>query len=80
MNLIVENISHSTFDKITIRFDEPITFSDHAVLSEFIVRSNPRSGRGVVFAPAAGETQLDRLVDLIATTSLKVYDALLDER
>lgn len=33
-----------------VRFETPITFSDRAVLSEFIVRSNTRSGRGVVFA------------------------------
>ena len=36
--------------------------------------------RGVVFVPAVGDAQRDRLVDLIATTSLEVYDALLDER
>lgn len=38
-----------------VRFADPITFSDRAVLSEFIVRANPRSARGVVFAnPATG--------------------------
>ena len=38
-----------------VRFDEPIRFSDRAVLSEFIVRSNPQRARGVVFAnPATG--------------------------
>lgn len=36
--------------------------------------------RGVVFVPAVGEGQLDRLVALVAATSLEVYDALLDER
>lgn len=35
--------------------------------------------RGVVFVPATNEAQLDRLVDLVATTSLEVYDALIDE-
>ncbi len=35
--------------------------------------------RGVVFVPATDEAQLDRLVDLIATTSLVVYDALIEE-
>jgi hypothetical protein len=36
--------------------------------------------RGVVFVPAGGEAHLDRLVALVAATSLEVYDALLDER
>lgn len=35
--------------------------------------------RGVVFVPATNEAQLDRLVDLIALTSLEVQDALIDE-
>lgn len=36
--------------------------------------------RGVVFVPAVGDAQLDRLVAFVASTSLEVYDALLDER
>ncbi len=36
--------------------------------------------RGVVFVPTVGDAQLDRLVAVIAATSLEVYDALLDER
>jgi hypothetical protein len=36
--------------------------------------------RGVVFVPAIGEAQRERLVALVAATSLEVYDALLDER
>lgn len=38
------------------------------------------SHRGIVFVPAVGESQIDRLVALIAATSLEVYDAPLDER
>lgn len=36
--------------------------------------------RGVVFVPAVGESHRDRLVALVAATSLEVYDALLDKR
>ena len=36
--------------------------------------------RGVVFVPATTEARLNRLIDLVATTSLEVYDALIDER
>jgi len=36
--------------------------------------------RGVVFVPAVGEARLERLVALVAATSLELYDALLDER
>jgi hypothetical protein len=35
--------------------------------------------RGVVFVPATDEARLGRLVDLVATASLEVYDALMDE-
>ena len=36
--------------------------------------------RGVVSVPAVGQARTDRLVALVAATSLEVYDALLDER
>lgn len=36
--------------------------------------------RGVVYVSAVGDARLDRLADLVATTSLEVYDALLEER
>ena len=36
--------------------------------------------RGVVFVPAVGDERTERLVALVAATSLEVYDALLDER
>ena len=36
--------------------------------------------RGVVYVPAVGEARLDRLVALVASTSLELYDTLLDER
>lgn len=35
--------------------------------------------RGVVYVPAVGTDGQDRLVGLVATTSLEVYDALLDD-
>lgn len=35
--------------------------------------------RGVIFVPAVGEERCDRLVDLVADTSVRVYDALLDD-
>lgn len=37
------------------------------------------SRQGVVFVPAVGDHDLDRLVGLVSTTSLEVYDALLDD-
>ena len=50
-------------------------------LAERIVRSAGVNvnRRGVVFVPAVGEARLDRLVGLVAATSLEVYDTLLDE-
>jgi len=51
-------------------------------LADRVVRSAGVSvnRRGVVFVPAVGEARLERLVALVAATSLELYDALLDER
>lgn len=73
-------------DKLTIDDDgaavrlagQPVGWHERTerVVAEAGVNVNRR---GVVFVPAVGEAHLDRLVVLVAATSLEVYDVLLDQ-